>query len=206
MSKQFGFKEVMNFTMFDFTTGAVILRCDYATDTSIETSAERIQVRGGQGNYKLLSFDHTKDNIMKGELALLDLNAIAHLTGKSLYTGSVNVPKFEDLTVSAGNQITLAATPVSGTLKLYIKDGSRDNGTEQTSGSSSTPNQYSITGAVVTLNSSTCASGSHILAYYDYATDSDARTITFTADKFPSYVRITGDSFGTDEVTVNFIN
>lgn len=47
MSKQFGFKEVMNFVMYDFTTGEVILRCDYATDTSIETSAERIQVRGG---------------------------------------------------------------------------------------------------------------------------------------------------------------
>lgn len=153
-----------------------------------------------------MSFDHTKDNVMKGELALLDLEAIAHLTGKSLYTGSVNIAKFEDLIVSAGNQITLAATPAAN-LKLYIKEGSRDNGTAQVLGNASTPNQYSITGAVVTLNSSTCASGSRIHAYYDYASDSDARTITFTADKFPSYIRITGDSFGTDEVTgeVNYM-
>jgi len=206
MSKQFGFKEVMNFVMYDFTTGDVILRCDYATDTSIETTAERIQVRGGQGNYKLLSFDHTKDNVMKGELALLDLNAIAHLTGKSLYTGAVSVAKFEDLTVSAGNQITLAATPTAN-LRLYIKSGSRDNGTEQILGNASTPNQYSITGNLVTLNSSTCASGSGILAYYDYSSSATSRTITFTADKFPSYVRITGDSFGTDAVTgeVNYM-
>lgn len=201
MSKQFGLKEVLNFTVHDFTTNAVLFRCDYATDSSLETTAERIIVRGGQGNYKLLAFDHTKDMMFKTELPLIDLESISMLTGKDMLTGAGSVPKFESLKVDGSNQVTLAATPVTGTLKVYLKSGSRDNGTEQTAGSTAVANQYTIAGQTITFNATSCPENTYVQCYYDYTSDSDARRITFTADKFPDYVRISGDSFLVDEVT-----
>ena len=42
MSKQFGIKEVLNLDFFDFTTGDPIFRADYCQNSSIKTSAERL--------------------------------------------------------------------------------------------------------------------------------------------------------------------
>lgn len=200
-SKQVAIKEVLEVEIFNYSTGASVFYADYASNTSIEHSAERLDLRGGQGNYKLVSFDHTKNATMKMELPLVDLSFIALLTGKAMNVGAVNVPKREVLTASASNTITLAATPVSGTLKIYVLSGDRDNGTEQTAGTpGTTQNEYSISGAVVTLNSTTAPSGTKFAVTYKYATPATTRQMTFTADKFPSYFRIVGDGIVTDQV------
>jgi hypothetical protein len=201
-SKQIAIKEVLNFEVLNYSTGASLFYADYASNTSIENSAERLDLRGGQGNYKLVSFDHTKNALMKNELPLVDLSFIELLTGKSMNVGSVNVHKREVLLASAGNTITLSATPVTGTLKVYLLEGNRDNGTEQTVGTpGSNQNEYSISGAIITLNSTTAPEDTKIVVSYDYATAATARRLTFTADKFPSYFRITADGLVTDEVT-----
>jgi len=81
-SKQIGIKEVLNLNVKDFSTKDTKFYADYASNTSIEATAERLDLRGGQGNYKLLSFDHTKDMMMRCELPLVDLEFLAYLTGK----------------------------------------------------------------------------------------------------------------------------
>lgn len=149
-----------------------------------------------------MSFDHTKDASVKCELPLVDLEFIALLTGKSLSTGAVNVPKRQVLYASAGNTITLASTPVAGTLKLYLLTGGRDNGTEQIAGTpASVQNTYSISGTTVTLNSTTAPLGTGVIATYNYSAPSTTQTMTFTADKFPGYFRITGEGLATDADT-----
>lgn len=63
-SNQLGIKEPCNINVTKYSAtgnGDFIAYFDYAENTSLETSAERLDLRGGQGNYKLLSFDHTKD-------------------------------------------------------------------------------------------------------------------------------------------------
>lgn len=202
MSKQLGIKEVLNFNVFDYSTGASLFFVDYAGNTSIDMSAERLDLRGGQGNYKLLSFDHTKDATMKCELPLVDLEFIALLTGKDLSVGAANVNKRQVLTVDASNQVTISSTPVTGTMKIYLLSGDRDNGTEQTVGvPATTENTYSITDWTITLNATTCPEDTKVVVTYDYATDATARKMTFTADKFPGYFRITGDGLVSDQVT-----
>jgi hypothetical protein len=204
-SKQIGIKEVLNLQVFNYTTGANVFYADYASNTSIEHAAERLDLRGGQGNYKLLSFDHTKNAMMKCELPLVDLEFIALLTGKALNTGAVAVPKREVLTSSGATPtITLAATPIAGTLKIYALSGNRDVGTEQTAGTpSSTQNAYSISGAVVTLNATSGVAGSQFIVTYNYTSAATVRTSIFTADKFPGYFRITGEGLVTDQVDGN---
>ena len=202
-SKQLGIKEVLNLDIRDFSTNASKFYADYASNTSIEATAERLDLRGGQGNYKLLSFDHTKDMMMRCELPLVDLEFLSYLTGKALATGATTVPKREVLTASS-QTITLAATPTSE-LKIYLLTNDRDNGTEQVAGTpGSNENEYSITGAVVTLNSTTAPDGTEFVVTYKYTTIStDTRTMTFTADKFPGYVKINGYGIVTDQVDGN---
>jgi hypothetical protein len=200
-SKQLAIKEVLNAQIFDYSTSDLLFYADYASDTSIDSTAERLDLRGGQGNYKLVSFDHTKNMTMKTELPLVDLEFIALLTGKALSIGSVNVPKREILYADASNKITLSATPVSGTLKIYLLSNERDNGTEQTSGSPATVNQYSLSGAQATLNSTTAPVSTAFVVTYSYAAPATTRTMTFTADKFARYVRIVGQGIVTDQVT-----
>ena len=203
-SKQLGIKEVLNIDIKDFATGDSKFYADYASNTSIEATAERLDLRGGQGNYKLLSFDHTKDMMMRCELPLVDLEFLSYLTGKPLEIGSVAVPKREVLIVGATPELELASTPVSD-LKIYILTNDRDNGTEQIAGTpASNENEYSITGATVTLNATTAAEGTKFVVSYKYNTIStETRTMTFTADKFPGYVTINGYGFVTDQVDGN---
>jgi len=46
MSLQFGIKEILNFTAFDFTTGKQLFYVDYAQDSSITSKATRLDLRG----------------------------------------------------------------------------------------------------------------------------------------------------------------
>ena len=200
MSLQFGIKEVLNYTAFDFTTGAQKFYVDYASDTSITLKADRLDLRGGQGNYKLLSFDHTKDMSMTTKMPLVDLNVIGMLTNKAVSIGAVNIPIRDTLT-SASQIITLTQTPVAGTLKIYLLNG-RDVGVEQTLGlPATTVNTYSISTKTVTLNVTTAPDSTVFVATYSYSAPATTSTTTFTADKFAGYVRIVGTGLVNDQVT-----
>ena len=201
-SNQIAIKEVLNVSIFNYATGAPIFYADYASNTSVETSSERLDLTGGQGNYKLVSFDHTKNAMMKCELPLVDLEFIALLTGKPINIGAVNVPQRDVLTANGSNEITLTQTPVAGTLKVYAKSNARDNGTEQTVGTpGSNVNEYSIVGTTITLNATSGAEGTEFFCTYEYSAPSTTKTMTFTADKFAQYVRIVGEGIVTDQVT-----
>ncbi len=200
MSLQYGLKEVMNTTIFDFTTGAQLFYVDYMLDSAIISKAQRLDIRGGQGNYKLLSFDHSKDMNFTAKIPLVDLNTLAMLTSKPLTIGATNVP-IREVLVSATQTITLSQTPVTGTLKIYLVSG-RDVGVEQTVGDpATTVNTYSISGKTVTLNATTAPDGTTFVCTYSYSAPATTATTTFTADKFANYVRIVGQTLMTDEVT-----
>jgi hypothetical protein len=206
-SNQLGIKEVLNVNVSKFSdtgNGDFVAYFDYASNTSLETSAERLDLRGGQGNYKLLSFDHTKEQSLMLSLPLLDMEFVSFLTGKDLSVGATNVPIREVLTANASNEIELSQTPVTGTLKIYPKVNLRDVGPEQEAGTpATTENEYSIVGTTITLNATTAPQGTEFVVYYDYSAPSTTKTITFTADSFADYLRITGEGIVTDEQTGN---
>jgi len=153
-------------------------------------------------NYRLVSFDHTKTSTAKVSSPIVDLEVLAKLTGKALSVGSANVPKREILTTSGATPtITLAATPVTGTLQVYLLDGDRDVGTLQSAGTpASQENTYSGT-VTLTFNATTAPAGTRIVAYYNYATAATTQTITMTADQFAPYMKMVGTGIATDLVT-----
>lgn len=141
-----------------------------------------------------MSFDHTKNSTLNITLPLVDLKLLSLLTGEDAITGAADVLKRQILIVSASNTVTLAATPVSGTLYLYDLSGDRDNGTEITVGTpATTPNTYSTSGAVVTLNATSHVAGAQVVAFYQYAAPATSTSISIKANKFPKAVEIYGD-------------
>ena len=195
MSLQFGIKEVYNLVLSDFLTNKPFVYVDYAEAATNENSAERTDLRGGQGNYKLLGFDHTKDSSLALTLPLVDLKLLALLAGEDLVEGASDVYKREELSVvdNVGvMEITLTDPPTAiTTLVVNALDGERDFGTEYVvtlvSG-----NVYSLTGAT---------EGEVVTAFYQYATPVTARKISIKANKFPKTVKIHGDGLWRDQVT-----
>jgi hypothetical protein len=198
MGKQFAIKEVVNTWLSKYTDDSPICYVDYASDSSFSFESERLDIRGGQGNFLLCSMDHTKKGTFKLDMPLVDLGFLAQLTGQAITLGTANIPTREVLTVASG-AVHLAATPVSGTLSVYILSNGRDYGTEQTSGSSAVLNQYTLSGQTVTLNATSCADASRVICEYDYAAPATTNTITFTANNFPEYMKINGIGLWYDE-------
>lgn len=206
--KQFALKEVLNLTVFDYTLGTQLFYLPYCTETSVSTSSERVNIKGGMGNYQLCSFDFSKEMTAKISVPLLDLNLLAHLCGTTLTTGATTAHKDEVLiTAGATPTITLSATPTSGTLKVSLMNSEFDLGTAQTAGTpASQVNTYSLSGATITLSATSAPAGTRVLVSYDYTTAATSQLITVLANQFLDFTRITGQGLwrnvtsGDDEV------
>ncbi|MFA7204597.1 MAG: hypothetical protein WC188_12920 [Candidatus Caldatribacteriota bacterium] len=203
MSDTFAIKEVLDFNVFEYSStgyGDLLFTVDYAKSSSINTTGERLPIRGGQGNYKIMDLDHTKDCTFNSILPLVDVNALATKLGKAVATGATSATKKEILTTSATNTITLTQTPLTGTLKIYKLAYERDLGAEQTAGTpGTTENKYSIDGKVVTLNATTAPAGSQFICTYEYTSGANAKNIKITASDFPGFITITGRGLVDDD-------
>jgi len=205
MSNQFVFKEVINYTVQTYSAtgfgGAVQFFVDYAKDSAVSTKSERLNIKGGQGNYSLASIDHSADATFKATLPILDTSALASMTGKALVTGATSIPKKEIITITVAGTMTLASPPTTGSLKIYKILNERDISTEQTVGvPGTTVDTYTISSATVTLHTTTAAIGTKFLAVYNYTSTALARKMTVTANNFPGFVRITGDALALDQI------
>lgn len=183
MGLQYGIKEVLDVNILDFKTKKPLLFVDYAESTSNENAGTRLDVSGGRGNGRLMSFDHTRTATFKLTLPLVDLNMLAVLTGEDLQTSAGDIFKREVLTAvdNTGTiKVTLSETPV-GTVSVYKLDGTRDVGTEVTGGT--------VSGTDVTFSTGVAA-GDDLVVYYQYAVPATAKTISIKANKFPKAVEI----------------
>lgn len=187
MGLQYGIKEVLNLNFVDYATNKPFAFVDYAEASSNENSMERLDLRGGWGNAKLMSFDHTKDSTLNLTIPLVDLKLLAMLGGEDVTTGASDVLKREILpvTLDGGGDpiVTLTEVPVNGTVYLFQLEGLRDNGDEI--------DYTDINGKVVEL-STPVAEGTQIVAFYQYATPTSAKKFSIKANKFPKAVKLYG--------------
>lgn len=187
MGLQYGIKEVLDTTILDFKTKEPIVFIDYATATSNEVTGERLDLNGGRGMAKLMSFDHSKASTFTLTVPLVDLNLLALLSGEDLKTGTEvgNIFKREVLTVKddSGNlTVELSETPISD-VKAYVLEGVRDIGEEI----SVTPN-----GKTLDLLASSVVAGEEIVVFYQYAAPETSKKISIKSTKFPKAVEIYG--------------
>jgi len=203
LSNTFAIKEVLDFTVEKYSStgrGDVLFTVDYASQSSVNTTAERLPIRGGQGNYKILDLDHTKDCTFASMLPIVDIKALAVKIGKDITTGATTVPMDETLTTSATNTITLSQTPLVGTLKVYLVTDERDLSTEQVAGDPAlNVNEYSISGNIITLNATSAPEGTKVFVSYNYTSGANAQNIKITASDFPGFITIRGRGLVDDD-------
>lgn len=185
MGLQFGIKEVLDVNVVDFGTKEPLFFVDYAEATSNEVTGERLDLRGGQGYAKQMSFDHSKDSQFTLTVPLVDLKALALLTGEDLGEGVGEIFKREVLTVADNvgtPEITLTKQPV-GEVKVFKLEGLRDKGEEFT--------VADVTGSTVEL-STPAADGEEVIAFYQYAAPATSKRVQVKSNKFPKAVSIYG--------------
>lgn len=203
MSNTFAIKEVLDYNVFTFSAsgyGDLLFTVDYAAESTLSTTAQRLDLRGGQGYFKLVSIDYQKDCSFTSKLPLVDITALATKLGKSITTGATTANKKVILTADGSNTITLPDTPLTGTLKIYKLLFERDLGTEQTLGTpATTVDTYSISTATVTLNATTAPQGTKFLCTYEYTSGTAAQNIRITATDFPSFITVTGRGIVNDD-------
>jgi hypothetical protein len=197
MGLQYGIKEVCNLSFVSFTTNKPLFYVDYAEVSSNENSGTRLNMSAGQGNYKITSWDHSKESKFKVTLPEVDLKMLALLAGEDFAVGAANVFKREVLTVTGG-KVTLEETPLDPTqLNVFALEGIRDNGTEYTkTATAPTGQQFTIAAKDVTFAST--ENGKQVVAFYQYTTTTTAQTISIKANKFTQAVKIFADGIWRD--------
>lgn len=205
MGLQFGIKEVYNLNIVDFATNKPFIYVDYAEATTNENTAERTSLKGGQGYYKLMDFDHSKESTLKLTVPLVDIKLLAMLAGDDLVEGATSIFKREELVVVNNHEelgvltddildkkmITLSKTPIDETVVVHKLEGLRDYGKEVTV-SDVTGNKVELTGVDL---------GDRVVAFYQYLSPATAKKFSIKANKFPKTVKIFGDGLWRDQET-----
>lgn len=183
--------KVLDFTVQDYITKAVLFQVKYAQDCAISEKYEKTEIKGGSDNQIQYTSYHSPTASFTSKLPLIDDNVIAVKTGATTITGAQTnaFEKIYTVDASAGT-VTLDVAPLTGTLKIYNIDTNENLGTEITPvASAPTLEQYSIADKVCTFN--TGKKGAMILAVCDYTTGATATGVKFISGKLPSLIRIT---------------
>lgn len=170
-------------TLKDVQTGKIITRLDTLKTLNLETTGEMIYSQGGRGNVKLVGFAGDKSASLSLEDALFDLKALALMTGNTAIEGAKDVIKTEILK-SNNDTITLSKTPKGDLVGIFRLNADGSLGQELTKGTASpTANEYTITGKVITLNSTTI-DGDKFSVFYTVSA-ANSTTVKVTSDAFP---------------------
>jgi hypothetical protein len=185
MGLQYGIKEVLDVNIVDFKTKDPVAFVDYAQATTNEVTGDRLDLTGGRGNAKQMSFDHSKVGTFTLTVPLVDLNLLALLTGEELGKGVGSIFKREVLKITETDgapSVTLSETPV-GDVKLYKLKGLRDTGEELTI--------TDVTAKKVDI-STPAVNGEEVIAFYQYAAPATSNRVSVKSTKFPKTVAIYG--------------
>ena len=212
---QYGIKEVMNVVIstfnkdFEYSTPFAIV--DYAQVTGLEHSAERIDIRGGWGNPKLLSFDHSKTVTMTMSLPLVDFKLLSKISGDDVKKQISKIFKSERLTIKRGNNgifVNLERKPLENSAFFCnILDGRDLAENIELEGSTHKPNRNRC--SLVTVgdetrlyfNQETIKEGTEVLVNYIFETKQATENIVFSTNKFPKYVTLRGECLFRNQIT-----
>ena len=184
--EQFGLKEVANVTFYDISTGLPVLFLDTLKVSTIETTAETVDARGGWGNPALITWDYNKEVNVTLTDALFSSKSLQLSMGADIAEASTSKTELidynESLTVK-DNKVTLTYTPKSGE-KLYCLDKTAGKFVEVTA----SEQEATVTGY---------KDGEQAQVFYKVEVNGEkgtAATITINSNKFGGTYRVVGDT------------
>ena len=214
---QYGVKEVMNFTMAKYVPDALkrepILTVDYATMTDIENAGERVDITGGRGNARLLSFDHSKTVAINVSLPLVDLKMLSLISGDEVSEKVSNIFRKEVMCVSLDSgtgvaYVELKRKPVDGSTFLYKLEGNRDMGIQAIAvdvapvGDIGVGEMY-VDGdnRKIIVDKATFPIGEEIVVFYTSNTGGKVENLRIDPAMFPQTISIFGDTLFRNQYT-----
>lgn len=184
--EQYGLKEVANVTFYDIKTGMPVLFLDTLKVSTIETTAENVEARGGWGNPALISWDYNKEVNVTLEDALFSAASLRTIMGAGIEVASAEAKTTidinEELTIDAQGKVKLSYAPKAGTVVSYLDEEI---------------GEYVKKDAAAEIEIDADLAGQLIRVFYKAevdGTNGNAVTITIDAGKFGGTYRVVGDT------------
>jgi hypothetical protein len=200
--------------------GDVVLFLDTLKTSTIETSAEQTDARGGWGNPKLITWDYGKEITLTLTDALISLESLRFMLGGAIKTPKTDAPVVvrhtEEVVVASDGYVPLpkdhltdkTLTPVAKVghpIRLInLTKGYRTQITTDSADIAMSANGTQITfknpAAGVDAAGEVAAVGDHIRIFWEevIANNNGAETaveVTISPDTFPGTYRVVGDTF-----------
>ena len=181
---RFGIKEVADVTFYDIETDKPVLYLDTLKVSTVETTGEQSEAKGGKGNSSLLIWDFGREITLNLEDALFSPASMAIMFGDTLANA---VPATR--TVKRNTDYSPTA---NGTLpsKVYKKTG------EASDAGDTTVVWYAPGSSVATTAG---IAGEYYIGEYSFS--AVATLIQINAAKFPGTYKIVGDTYRRNEKT-----
>ena len=227
---KYGIKEVANvyFEALDddpragVYKGDIVLFLDTLKTSTIETSAEQTDARGGWGNPKLITWDYGKEITLTLTDALISLESLRFMLGGAIHKPETNKPVIvrhtEEVVVKEGGVIDAPTDHLTGKTMYpaattdhpirLINLGGGENSTtagartQITSGTmNATNNAIKFVNPKAGINEATAPTkGDHIRIFWEEIIQNNngsetAVEVTISPDTFPGTYRVVGDTF-----------
>lgn len=181
--EQYGIKEVADVQFEDLSTGQVVLYLDTLKVSTIETTAEQTEAKGGKGNPPLIIWDFNKEINVSLQDALFTQASLALMNSVTVQsTVAVDVRKVEELTAASTTNLT--KVPSSSVRYINLTKGERGI--------------INSTGSAIAIGSlgSNASEGDRIKFFYDVSASAGQNyTVTINANSFPGTYKVIGDTF-----------
>ncbi|MEH7209608.1 hypothetical protein V7094_25910 [Priestia megaterium] len=189
----YGIKDCANLTLFDKATGQPTIFSDYANVSTNEWKADRAYA--SSKGARAIAWDHNREGTLTVEMEIFDLKWLALLAGTEISSGEAQIAKREVVTVGATKKATISGTPIDGSINV-VKVGADnvEHIDEPLSEVDSAPvgKQFSATGNEITF--ATDAVVGEAYAVYFLVLDTNVKSFTINADRFPKAFHVVADA------------
>ncbi len=175
-------REVCDLIFVDYATKKPFLNLDFANVTTTELTGESVFAYGGKGHPKRMSFSGERGGTITIETQIQTVKLWQLITGGEATKSAKFVTRIEAVTDDTGTEVTLADTPVPGSVAVYAHGD--DCGTE-----------LACTTAGKTVTLTTPLSGNaKVIVYYMKEVTGGVERINLKSTSFPKNFIVYGDT------------
>ena len=175
-------REVCDLIFVDYSTKKPFLNLDFANVSTTELTCESVFAYGGKGHPKRVQFSGERGGTLTIETQIQTVKLWQLITGGEVSKTAKFVVRTELAVGTDGTAITLAETPVAGTVVVYKADD--DCGTELA---------CSVADTAVTLTDA-LTEGDKVVVYYMKEVTDKVQRINIKSTSFPKNFIVYGDT------------
>lgn len=175
-------REVCDLIFVDYATKKPFLNLDFANVTTTELTGESVFAYGGKGHPKRVQFSGDRGGTLTIETQIQTVKLWQLITGGEITKSAKFVSRKEYVVGEDGSTVTLADTPVLGTVVVYAAGD--DCGTEL---------ECTVADKEVTLTTA-LAAGANVIVYYMKEVTDGVQRINIKSTSFPKNFIVYGDT------------